>query len=51
MIVITLVIQLICCRYIKNKYLRHAGLIVCAVPLVISVGSFFPTPVLLPAGT
>lgn len=26
MIVITLVIQLICCRYIKNKYLRHAQL-------------------------
>ncbi len=38
---ITLVVQLLCCRYIKNKYLRHAGLALLIYPLKTAVGCWF----------
>ena len=42
--IITLVVQLICCNYAKNKYLRHAGLAVIIVPLVFAVFAFISDP-------
>ena len=33
-------IQFLCCRFIKNKYLRHAGLLICAVPFVCALCAY-----------
>ena len=38
---IMLVIQLICCLLIKNKYLRHAGLALLIIPRVLAVLAYF----------
>jgi dihydrofolate reductase len=42
--IIVLVIQSICCLLIKNKYLRHAGLALLTVPLVLAVLAYFSDP-------
>ena len=42
--IIELVIQLICCLLIKNRYLRHAGLVLLTVPLVFAVLAYFSDP-------
>ena len=42
--IIVLVIQSICCLLIKNRYLRHAGLAVLIVPLVLAVLAYFSDP-------
>ena len=43
-------IQFLCCRHVKNKYLRHAGLIVGAGGLVMAVFAFFSDPGFLAGG-
>ena len=48
--IIALVVQLVCCFVIKNKYLRHAGLVVLIVPLVFAVKSYFSDPGFLYGG-
>lgn len=50
MILITLVVQLICCNYAKNKYIRHLGLAVLIVPLVVAVGCVFSASDFIPGG-
>ena len=47
---VVLIIQLLCCILIKNKYLRHAGLVVLIVPLVFAVKSYFSDPGFLYGG-
>lgn len=42
--VILLAVQLICCFAVKNKYLRHLGLAVLIVPLVLAVLAYFSDP-------
>ena len=42
--VIVLAVQLICCFAVKNKYLRHLGLAVLIVPLVLAVLAYFSDP-------
>ena len=42
--VILLAVQLICCFVIKNKYLRHAGLALLVIPLVLAVLAYFSDP-------
>lgn len=41
---ISLAIQMFCCLLIKNKFLRHAGLLTCAFMLVMVVFAFFSDP-------
>ncbi len=42
--IIALVVQLVCCFVIKNKYLRHVGAVVLIVPLVLAVWAYFSDP-------
>ena len=43
-------IQFLCCRYVKNKYLRHTGLIVGVGGLVMAVIAFFSDPGFIAGG-
>ena len=39
-IVIVSGIQFLCCRFIKNKYLRHTGLFFCVVSLICAIHAY-----------
>ena len=41
---ISLEIQLFCCLLFKNKFLRHAGLLICAFMVVMAVIAFLSDP-------
>ena len=47
---ISLGIQMFCCLRVKNKYLRHAGLLTCAFMLVMVVFAFFSDPGVIAGG-
>ena len=47
---LSLELQLICCLLIKNKYLRHAGLLICVFFIVMAVIAFFSDPGFIAGG-
>ena len=42
--IILLAVQLICCFVFKNKYLRHAGLALIVILLIMAVWAYFSDP-------